>query len=171
MDSTAAEDSNAQAEAGEAGGLLGEAGTGTGCPCVVGSSTAWDCFCRLHVFDCSVTLDQYDQDGGSSSDSYSLLLEYDNCSLVVVSNSHSGGIGTSPIGNATFVFDKNTGALIGQEVYLGFHTTHMCMSLGEIYASGVKMIAGRFPDTTCVVSKCVVGAGSTSSCLPTDGGT
>jgi len=129
---------------GGAGGAGGSGGTmldgGGSCTCASGETTL-DCFCS--TYDCPTSLTAFTE----GARAYSLLEEYAECNLVVVSTM----LGISP---DTFVFDRTTGGLVGERI--NADSVERCPFGGD---AGFRMLsAGTFPASSCVRTRCEQGS-------------
>ena len=124
---------------GAGGGGSGIDGAVAGeCNCA-GGQTTLDCFCK--AYNCNLTLSSFGGDAGG--DGYALREEYANCGLVVITS-------MSVMSPAVYVFDLTTGRLVGEE-YMS-DVAEPCRFGGD--ARSYTLSAGRFPDSTCIRSKC-----------------
>lgn len=121
------------------------AGTAPSCSCATGT-TSWDCYCMAYASACATNLGAYYSDAGIGS-SVVAIQEYANCNLVVV---------TTTIMNVAYpqhVYDRTTGLLVGEKKVSDIPTP---CPFGADAGSFWSLSAGRFPDSTCVRSKCVL---------------
>jgi hypothetical protein len=124
------------------------AGTAPGCSCVEGT-TSWDCYCMAYASACATNLGAYYSDAGIGS-SVVAIQEYANCNLVVITTFDSS------YAFLRHVYDRPTGLPVGDQT--GSDTPTACpFGAGTFWT----LSAGRFPDSTCVRSKCVLVAGKT----------
>lgn len=130
--------------AGGTGGGPGSDGGANACACA-GGKTTFDCLCS--VVSCTMTLASFVPDAGSGS-GYSTLEEYASCNLVVLSIAAS-------ISGGQYVFDRTTGALVGRS--LESDVLARC-PFGDDSSAYRTLSAGRFPDSTCVRSRCQQGS-------------
>jgi hypothetical protein len=95
---------------------------------------------------CATNLGAYYSDAGIGSN-IAAIQEYANCNLVVV---------TTTIMNVAYpqhVYDRTTGLLVGEKKVSDIPTP---CPFGADAGSFWSLSAGRFPDSTCVRSKCVL---------------
>ena len=121
------------------------AGTAPSCSCATGT-TSWDCYCMAYASACATNLGAYYSDAGIGSN-IAAIQEYANCNLVVV---------TTTIMNVAYpqhVYDRTTGLLVGEKKVSDIPTP---CPFGADAGSFWSLSAGRFPDSTCVRSKCVL---------------
>jgi hypothetical protein len=122
------------------------AGTAPGCSCATGT-TSWECYCTAYANACATNLAAYWPDAGIGSN-IAAIQEYANCNLIVV---------TTTIMNIAYrqhVYDRTTGLLVGDQT--GSDTPTACPFGADAGSSFLSLSAGRFPDSTCVRSKCVL---------------
>ena len=135
------------------GGAGGNVLDGGACTC---SGMSFDCFCTIHP--CSQTLSYYTVDAGAGG-RYSVLEEYANCNLVVVAMQ-------TGLGGWVYVFDRTTGRLVGETYETDVpETCPFAPDAGQY----LTLTAGRFPDATCVRSKCSNGSYPASTPCPDAG--
>jgi len=124
------------------------AGTAPSCSCATGT-TSWDCYCMAYASACATNLGAYYSDAGIGS-SVVAIQEYANCNLVVITTFDSS------YAFLRHVYDQTTGLPVGDQT--GSDTPTACpFGAGTFWT----LSAGRFPDSTCVRSKCVLVAGKT----------
>ena len=139
------------------GAPIDAAPTNTGCTCT-DSTTTWDCYCQ--VYDCSKTIAAFTTDAADGGAPYVLMMEYANCNLVEYETYPSEGVTVE-------VFDLTSGALVGR--FRNGVENNVC-PFGGADAPIYSLKAGRFPDSTCVRSKCVA-ISAVDGCYTPDAGT
>ena len=131
-----------RASGGAGGGGVSGVDAGGACSCA-GGETTLECFCK--AYPCTDTLASYAPDGGAGL-AYTILEEYADCNLVVVSI-------MDMIALQPYVFDRTTGRLVGRKFVSDI--AESCRFGGE--SAGYTLTAGQFPASTCVRTKCVKG--------------
>lgn len=134
----------AAGKGGSGGSTTADAGTSGACACT-GGTTTLECFCSK--WSCPSSLSAYSVDGGPGF-AFVTMEEFADCDLVQV-NGLSPGLNPDQ-----WIFERSTGRLVGGRY--ASDVPEPCPWDSEAGASRI-LIAGQFPETTCVRTRCVSG--------------